>query len=686
MHLQLRKKRAAAFASTAVVLLSVLGVVGGASPAGAASLNSTLNFSGSAVLNDYQFYAGVGIPATTSTLGTIGEFTIKAQWNPTATVTNQYSQSLLRQGQTLDLVDTLTPGSGPLNVTYEVKGTAGTYNNDSGSGPVFPDPASAESTLPYDVSQVANGTCDLKLDGDGTYHCQSTADIVLVQGDLFGLFGIKIDVPFTTSFTVTPDGVVTLRSASISGGPTLIGPSTLTFHGPSPSSVSDGFTVPCTAPANNDLLYDLASSSSNPAFEATTTAGLHIAVTVVFTIGTTINLVSIPAIDGSFPLTAPSQQVDLGTVLANNVPPTVVLSTTNYTGNEGDNIAFDASGSTDICPQGMTYEWHFSDGGVAFGATPTHTFPGSGAYTGEVQVTDQAGNTSTADFAISVNPVSPSVNSAFVGTQVWGMPISFTGSAIDPGPGDGSSLVYTWTFGDGTSAVGPNSVHVYSLPGSYTATLMVCDGINCSSSAQLVTIAKRDTTTSNLGDTSGTFDTPASLSASLVDQFGNPINGRSISFQVGTDGPFSSLTNSSGIATRSYTPTLGAGAYVATASFGGDSLYNASSTSNGFNVALKATKTTYTGAVTGGANKTIVLSASLVDATGKALSGRTISFALGAQHATATTNASGVATVSLKLNQHNGTYTVSATFTPAGSDTTEFVGSSNATVFKLQTR
>ena len=208
----------------------------------------------------------------------------------------------------------------------------------------------------------------------------------------------------------------------------------------------------------------------------------------------------------------------------------------------------------------------------------------------------------------------------------------------------------------------------------------------CTSDTRVVHVTKRNTTTSYLGDTAGTFDTPASLSASLVDEYGQTVNGRSISFGVDSDGPLAALTNSSGIATRSYTPTLGEGSYTGSSTFAGDSLYITSNSSNGFAVAKKATTTTYTGATTGGANKTIVLSAVLKDATGKPLAGRTISFQLGSQSASAVTNASGVASISLKLNQKNGTYTVSATYAADGADGPKYIGSSQGTIFKLQAK
>jgi hypothetical protein len=99
---------------------------------------------------------------------------------------------------------------------------------------------------------------------------------------------------------------------------------------------------------------------------------------------------------------------------------------------------------------------------------------------------------------------------------------------------------------------------------------------------------------------------------------------------------------------------------------------------------MKATTTTYTGATTGGPNKTVVLSAVLKDATGKPLPGKTVTFQLGTQGPfSVTTDGSGIATYTLKLNQKNGTYTVSATY--AGTPPF-YLGSSQATIFKLQSK
>src|SRR5207302_269487 len=118
------------------------------------------------------------------------------------------------------------------------------------------------------------------------------------------------------------------------------------------------------------------------------------------------------------------------------------------------------------------------------------------------------------------------------------------------------------------------------------ATLTVCDKDSaCSSDVRRVFVTKRDTTTAYTGDTTGTPDTPAMLRASLVDEYGQAVKGRSIAFSVGSDGPFNALTNSNGIATNSYAPTLPAGSYGGSSIFAGDALYNPSSASSVFKVA-----------------------------------------------------------------------------------------------------
>ena len=66
--------------------------------------------------------------------------------------------------------------------------------------------------------------------------------------------------------------------------------------------------------------------------------------------------------------------------------------------------------------------------------------------------------------------------------------VGFSAAGSDP---DGDELSYAWEFGDGGTAGGPQATHVYSLPGTYTATVTVSDesGATGTASVQVVVSA-----------------------------------------------------------------------------------------------------------------------------------------------------------------------------------------------------
>jgi hypothetical protein len=297
--------------------------------------------------------------------------------------------------------------------------------------------------------------------------------------------------------------------------------------------------------------------------------------------------------------------------------------------------------------------------------------------------------TSTTTFSIDVANRAPIVTAGPDTTAAWGRLVAFNGAGTDPGTDDQSTLTYAWSFGDGTPSAtgGPSVLHAYSTPGEYTASLVVCDrnGL-CGIDSRVINVRKRTVTLGSIGETAATYDTPASRHAALVDEFGSAVNGRTIEFEVAGDVVGSSVTNSSGVASMSWTPLLDAGSYSADAGFAGDSHYEPTAGSGGVTVARKATSLTYTGTLKGAPNKNTILSAVLKDATGTTLGGRTVVFVLGSQTISATTDANGVATATLKLAQKNGTYALTATWTPAGADAARYVGSAASATFKLQAK
>jgi len=666
------------------------------SPLSPATASTTLDFSGNASVQSGGGAARTaGVIPGDDELGARVNVDVTASWSPTATIQHEFSPSLLRQGETLNLVNTLTGGPGPLNITYSLRGDAGLYDQDT-----FPADASRSHTIDFNFSATGTGTCDLKLDGDGVYSCSATKTFDIFDGEfpVAGLAGIcvKITVPITTTLSVTPDGVVTVRSVIVDG-PIVAGPDTLVFHGPSPSVLADPVTMACTAPVGAEAVYELASTETDPTAVATTAVKLGAKVEILVVVfGCTADIFDDtftiatfgPGDPTTIPLTAPTKTVALGTVLPDNQPP-VVNPNGPYSGSEGTGIQFFSAGTTDNCETSLDFVWQFSDGGIAFGSSPFHTFADNGIYSGRLVATDLAGHSGARSFSIIVENESPVPNAGPDTSAAWGVPVAFNGSAVDPGAADQPTLHYEWAFGDGMPSAtgGPSVTHAYSSPGSYVATLTVCDKDGaCTSDARLTLVRRRAAILGYLGDHSGVFDTPTSLSAFLLDEFGTSVPGRSISFTIGPETAGSSSTNLSGIAVKSHLVGLEAGSYIVSADFAGDVLYNGASDSAAYTVSQKATSVVYTGPLRGRRNKTITLSAVLKDSSGTPLAGRLITFQLGSQSVSAITNSFGVAARNLKLMQKRGTYPLTATFTPAGADATRYLGSAAAATFTLQAR
>jgi hypothetical protein len=700
--------------ATAGLLAAATAVVSFAAPAGAATQNRSINsalsgginpnvdFNTSAVCDDcYPDAVGPG-PGSWAFGASVDTTVNDLKFAGAASTAVSYDDSLLRQGQTVAVTDVLTPGAGIVTAKGSMLVQYGVYRDPSGGSSFTP----AGTLTPGNQPFTASFPCAIPLPGDAPVTCNSlpvsvpVATITVIPS-VYPVPGLSIvlSVNVTVSVTITGDGVATLRTLQVVGG----GPAqtaALHFVGSSPSTLLDPAHLSCTEPVGNDVSYGFTNLAYGPGVDLTTTTAVHFEATATDIplpippatfdqdlFGGDLGSVTNPAVGLTLPLTAPDQSVTLGPLAKNNIPPTAD-SGGNYSGDQGSPVHFDGSGSSSVCGfPGL--RWDFSDGGVAFGAHPQHTFNGSGVYSGQLTATDATGLTSTTNFSVDIANLPPVVNAGPDMGAAWGVNVALNGAATDPGSDDQSTLTYSWDFGDGTPSAtgGAHVLHKYATPGSYTATLMSCDRHNaCSSDTASVTIRKRDVTAVYLTDTAGTFNTAGVLKASLTDEFGNAVAGRTMSFSYDGNPVGDAATNSLGFASRAFTPMTDAGAHSVGVSFTSDSLYNTSSDNRPYVEALKGTAVTYTGAVKGGANKVVTLSAVLKDATGLALPGQLITFRLGTQTVAATTDATGVASTSLKLNQKNGTYPLTATYVPAGAAAHQYVGSAASLSFSLQVK
>ena len=603
-----------------------------------------------------------------------GNITVTAS----ATLTQPIRETLgfddgsLRQGANLAVHRSVAPhGAGNLHVVWHVTDTL----------PVI------DAT--FDTS--ADSSCTISFTGPVTCDAESVGFALTPDGTLTP--GVPYaDLVLQATVKVTPADA-TVVSTELGGSVVVGGPASQAEPG------TQSIDIPCTIGKGNTLSlsdadYNLAThinSTDGPAIKVGVWLPLPIIVVPAFkSPGVTIDLGPQHADSFDQDLSDATIKVTpLGPVAPNNVPPSANAGGP-YTGKlEGVPVAFDASASTSVCGfSSLALRWDFSDGGVAFGAHPFHTFTDNGTFSGLLTATDPTGLSNSVAFSVVVGNQDPAVNAGPDTTADWGRLVAFNGQATDPGAGDQSTLQYSWSFDDGSPSAtgGPAVVHAYATPGTYHAILTVTDKDGGSSTDMRdVVVTKRDTVTGYLGATAGTYDTGTSLRASLVDEYGANLNGKSIDFSVDAAPAGSASTNSFGIAMQAYTPLVNAGLHLANAAFAGDTLYNASNGGGSIDVARKGTSVTYTGALNGGPNKTVGLSAILADATGTRLAGRTILFALGAQTTSANTDANGVATTSLTLNQKNAIYPLTATFTPAGvADSSHYLGSSDAKSFNLQ--
>ncbi|MCB0769423.1 MAG: PKD domain-containing protein [Flavobacteriales bacterium] len=182
-----------------------------------------------------------------------------------------------------------------------------------------------------------------------------------------------------------------------------------------------------------------------------------------------------------------------------------------------------------------SYLWDMGDGTTLVGVSPTHTYVNNSASpqlrTITLTATSAFGCSSTTTRTITVHPVPVAAFQATPFTQQFPNATVNLMNNSSPGPWG-----HTWTFGDGTQAVGqsPGS-HTYGTWGSYTITLVVSGGVCSDTAVQVVEITPPLPTASFLGQGVGC--------APLTVEFTNTsFGGQSYSWSFG-DGGMSTADN-----------------------------------------------------------------------------------------------------------------------------------------------
>lgn len=542
------------------------------------------------ILKTWGFGAGASIAA-------------QASWSNPSTLGLQYSAGDIRHGATVNLADTLKPESGTVKLEYSISATVGLYGTPeegelscaviviskaSCNGWV----ATTDTATVGPLHESDTIPCTMPLPGESPTTCSKTKSITLWKGSLFEFASAEAKLILEESATVSGTGVTSVRIAVINGGQPIPN-ATLKFGGSAPSTVSDAVPIGCSQPVGSDLLYSVANNNSYIAEPLTYSGALKLGLKAeAFGIGgeyTTPALVSSTGADlGPITLSAPEEQVDLGPVLANNVAPTANAGE-SYAGVEGTPITFNGTGSSSVCGfNNLTLVWNFSDGGVAYGAEPKHTFRAPGLYSGLLTVTDADGNVGTTTFSVLVENLPPVANAGPNMSSEWGLPVTLNGSAVDPGTDEQPFLTYSWSFGDGTPSAsgGAGVTHTYALPGTYTATFTACDPEGaCDSSTTQVVVTKRETTTSYTGPNKSTPSKDVTLSATVVDDHGQPVAGRLVTFTLGSQS-ISASTSASGVASATLKLNQKKGTYTVTAAYApaASDKYTGSSSSQTFTI------------------------------------------------------------------------------------------------------
>ncbi len=182
--------------------------------------------------------------------------------------------------------------------------------------------------------------------------------------------------------------------------------------------------------------------------------------------------------DGDYTVTVTASDEDGGettetfNISISNRAPTLQVSASATSGDEGDSFAFSAV-TSDVTDDTVSVTWDFGDGGSATGLAVTHTFTDDGTFVVEVIASDEDGGVTSEKLFITIANVAPTLTNLQLPSSVkQGEPVTVSIEATDPGDDE---VTITWNWGDGTTDEGGTVTHTYDKPGTYTVTVCATD-------------------------------------------------------------------------------------------------------------------------------------------------------------------------------------------------------------------
>ena len=161
-----------------------------------------------------------------------------------------------------------------------------------------------------------------------------------------------------------------------------------------------------------------------------------------------------------------------------NAAPVAAGTATPAVGKPVLQVNFSSAASTDSDGTIVARSWNFGDGSpLSSAANPSHSYSTIGNYTALLTVTDDDGAINTAAVPVSVIPNSPPTAQPVATPRTGKEPMTVALSAATSGDSDGHIVSYAWDYTtDGSvDSTDVETSHVYSTPGTYTASLTVTD-------------------------------------------------------------------------------------------------------------------------------------------------------------------------------------------------------------------